>query len=90
MKSLKLVAGCMIAFLAGCSSPPTGPDQAQDKIALAQFSPNGSYEYSETGIFHLGAGDELGREIFVHYLTYLKTDDGEYYTTGQDPEPNNE
>ena len=90
MKSLKLVAVGMVAFFAGCSTTPTGPDQAQDKVALAQFSPNGGSEFSETGVFQLGAGDELGREIFVHYLTYLQTNNGEYYTTGQDPASNND
>ena len=90
MKSLKLVAGCVVFFFAGCSSTTTVQSHTQDRIALAQFSPGDGSEYSETGVFHLGAGDELGREIFVHYLTYLKTDSGEYYTTGQDPAPNNE
>ena len=90
MKSLKLVAGCVVAFFAGCSSTPTIPDQAQDKIALAQFSPNNGSGYREIGVFHLGAGDELGRKIFVQYLTYLENNAGEYYTTGQDPSPNNE
>ena len=90
MKSLKLVAGCVVVFFVGCSSAPLVPGQTQDKISLAQFSPNDGFEYSETGVFHLGAGDELGRKIFVQYLTYLENNTGEYYTTGQDPSPNNE
>lgn len=90
MKSLKLAAGCVVVFFVGCSSAPLVPGQTQDKISLAQFSPNDGSEYSETGVFHLGAGDELGREIFVQYLTYLETNNGEYYTTGQDPAPKNE
>lgn len=90
MKSLKLAAGCVVVFFVGCSSAPLVPGQTQDKISLAQFSPNDGFEYSETGVFHLGAGDELGREIFVQYLTYLENNAGEYYTTGQDPSPNNE
>ena len=90
MKSLKLAAGCVVVFFVGCSSAPLVPGQTQDKISLAQFSPNDGFEYSETGVFHLGAGDELGRKIFVQYLTYLENNTGEYYTTGQDPSPNNE
>lgn len=90
MKSLKLVAGCVVAFFAGCSSAPTVPGQAQYRIALAQFSPDNGSEFSGSGVFHLGAGDELGLEIFIHYLAYLETNNGEYYTTGQDPAPKNE
>ena len=90
MKSMKLAAVCVAVFFAGCSSTTTVPGHAQDRIALAQFSPEDGSEYSETGVFHLGAGDELGREIFVQYLTYLNTDSSEYYTTGQDFAPDNE
>lgn len=85
MKRSLILAGLTVCLLAGCSSSPmaSGPQQP---LALTQFSAQAQPEYSGTGVVHLGAGDELGREIYTNYLAYLRTDDGEYYATGEEDE----
>jgi hypothetical protein len=85
MKRTILFAGLSVLALGGCKSDDTASASGyQPYIPLSQFNPDAetNYYYGD-GTVHLGAGDTLGREIFVNYLAQLHTEDGqrEYFAT---------
>lgn len=87
MKRMTLtIAGLTLLFVGGCATTES-TETSMPEVALTQFSPATETSYDGSGIFHLGAGDELGREIFVNYLASLHTPTDEYYATGSNPDP---
>lgn len=87
MKRMTLtIAGLTLLVAGGCSTTQSA-HTSKPEVAMTQFSPLTETNYDGSGIFHLGAGDELGREIFVNYLASLHTPTDEYYATGSNPDP---
>jgi len=85
MKRTTVIAGLSMLAIAGCKSDDAASAGGyQPYIPLAQFHPDAetNYYYGD-GTVHLGAGDTLGREIFVNYLAHLHTEDGQrdYFAT---------
>ncbi len=85
-RSLMLVLSS--AFFAGCATTEQHVhlpgDPANPQLSLSMF--RGADEASSVGqgVVHLGAGDSLGREVFVHYLASLETEDtGERIVTAE-------
>jgi hypothetical protein len=63
-------------------------DAANPRVSLSQFRDTDDASYGGNGVVHLGAGDSLGREIFVHYLASLEPEDtGERFATGESDVP---
>ena len=61
-------------------------DANNPRVSLSQFQSEDGAAY--TGMVHLGAGDSLGREIFVNYLASLpKKDNGQRLATGESDAP---
>ena len=85
MKRSTLIAGLTLLAAGGCAAPQS-EDSATAPLALTQFRPVDDVQYDGSGVFHLGAGDMLGREIFVNYLVYLHADQDRFYATGENPD----
>ena len=69
-----------VVFLPGDADNP--------RVSLSQFRDVDESTTSGRGRVHLGAGDSLGREIFVHYLASLEAEDkGERLATGESDVP---
>ena len=63
-------------------------DAANPRVSLSQFRDADETAYTGRGVVHLGAGDSLGREIFVHYLASLEVEDtGDRFATGESDVP---
>ncbi len=82
--SAALFTGCAASerhvFLPGDADNP--------RVSLSQFRDVDESTTSGRGRVHLGAGDSLGREIFVHYLASLEAEDkGERLATGESDVP---
>ena len=68
---LEMLVLTMALFIAGCSTTQ-GANIIDDTIALAILGPVQSQVQTQQSTFHLGAGDALGRDIFVNYVTYVR------------------
>ncbi|MCZ6834280.1 MAG: hypothetical protein O7G85_00765 [Planctomycetota bacterium] len=85
MKRLTRIAGTVLLALGGCQSDSS--TAIDNHISLGQMnSEEDANYYTGTGVFHLGAGDALGQEIFVNYLAQLNLERDEYYATVQPDE----
>ena len=83
-----IIAGSALLATGGCStSQNEDMKMYHTDVALTQFSPEQEAMFDGSGVIHLGAGDELGREIYIYYLASLHTEKDEYYATGSNPDP---
>jgi hypothetical protein len=83
-----IITGLALLTAGGCSTSQNADMQMyHTDVALTQFSPEQEAMFDGSGAIHLGAGDELGREIYIYYLASVHTEQDEYYATGSNPDP---
>jgi hypothetical protein len=78
-----LVGG--LCTLVGCSTHQTTNPTAE-AVAIGSLGPDVTARASSNDIFFLGAGDELGREVFTYYVATLRAQE-QFYATGADERP---
>lgn len=85
MRTLLLCSTLGLAAIAGCQSQPTelalGPNHETAFVALGLFDDGISPVSFGVDAFVLGAGDALGREMFVVYVASIEQD--AFYATGE-------
>jgi len=101
LKTIAPALGLGAMLLGGCAShgpvadsgaaarPEVTVDaQVDDTIALAAIRQSIAAETDEPAVFHLGAGDALGRAVFVTYVAHLRqTRDDMRFATGASDQP---
>ena len=68
---VKMLVLTTALLITGCSTTQ-GASIIDDHVAMAMLGNDQSRDNTQRSVFYLGAGDALGRDIFVNYVAYVR------------------
>lgn len=68
---VKMLVLTTVLLITGCSATQ-GTSIIDDTVAMSMLGNDQSRDNTQRPVFYLGAGDALGRDIFVNYVAYVR------------------